>query len=158
MPTKWRSYIVTIDPMYILLACRGTSLRATWPVLLSESVTNPYSSMHGIVLRGNRHRGQVPCLGFRVIVLRFRVQLLCTYADNVALPAFARRMPLCRAATDRYLLLEGGLLAAAVKFAAACQAGTDRQTDRRTDTVPFHRSCSATMRAMPIIISGSTKH
>ena len=144
--------------MYILLAYRGTSLRATWPVLLSEIVTNPYSSMHGIVLRGNRHRGQVPCLGFRVIGLRFRVQLLCTYADNVALPAFARRMPLCRAATDRYLLLEGGVLAAAVKFAAACQAGTDRQTDRRTDTVPFHRSCSATMRAMPIIISGSTKH
>ena len=60
------------------------------------------------------------------------------YAENVALPAFAatrRNAALCccgagRAAIDRYLLPAGPTAA-------------NPQTDRRTDTVLFHRPCSA---------------
>ena len=50
-----------------------------------------------------------------------------TYADNVALPAFARRAAVRRAALDRYLL----------------PAGPQQQTDRRTDAWQVHRPCSA---------------
>jgi len=48
------------------------------------------------------------------------------YADNVALPAFASRCSSNRSMSP-----------------ARPHAGTDRRTDTRTDTVPFHRPCSA---------------
>jgi len=78
---------------------------------------------------------------------------LPTYAENMALPAFAdaRRAaaPRCcgagRAAVDRHLLPAGPTAANPPHAAAAggWNSQTDRQTNRRTDTVPFHRPCFA---------------
>jgi len=64
------------------------------------------------------------------------------YADNVALPAFARCRPVllrrpAAAAIDRYLL-HAGPAAVNPQHAAAAVDNWDRQTD----TVPFHRPCS----------------
>jgi len=81
---------------------------------------------------------------------------LPTYAENVPLPVFAaaRRAaaPCCcgadRAAIDRYLL-PVWLTAANPPYAAAADEW-DRQTDGRTDAVPFHRLVPHTMRAVPI--------
>ena len=58
-----------------------------------------------------------------------RLFLVTTYADNVALPAFACRATVRRAAINRYLLPAGPQLWL--------------MTDRRTNTVPFRRPCSA---------------
>ena len=62
---------------------------------------------------------------------------LPTYADNVAPPAFAA----VGAAIDRYRLPAGPT--AANLQQSVVHAWTDRQTDRRTDTVLFHRACCA---------------
>jgi len=65
--------------------------------------------------------------------IRACVQLRA-YADNVALPAFARRTPLLsagRAAIDRYLL-PAGPTAAILQQRVCCCGPMLRQTDRRT--------------------------
>ena len=72
-----------------------------------------------------------PCLLFS------RCVQLPTHADNVALPVFVRRTPLLQQSID-------------ISFPPGPQQQTRRTllqwangTDRRTDTVPFHRPCSA---------------
>jgi len=55
-----------------------------------------------------------------------------TYADNVALPAFARRC-----CSNRSISAEN------LQQRVCCCGPMRGQTDRRTDTVPFHRPCSA---------------
>jgi len=68
------------------------------------------------------------------------------YADNVALPAFARRY-----GSNRSISSSSTCRAHSSKPAARCSSGRMGQTDRRTDTVPFHRSRSALpMRAVPV--------
>jgi len=72
-----------------------------------------------------------PCLLFS------RCVQLPTHADNVALPVFTRRTPLLQQSID-------------ISCPPCPQQQTRRTllqwangTDRRTDTVPFHRPCSA---------------
>ena len=59
---------------------------------------------------------------------------LPTYADNMALPAFTRR---CSS--------NPSISAANLQQRVCCCGGPcwDKQTNRRTDMVPFHRPCSA---------------
>ena len=78
---------------------------------------------------------------------------LPTYAENVALPAFAAALraaaPCCCgtgcATIDRYLLLAWPTAANIPHAAAAGELDRRaiRRTERRMDTVPFHRPCSA---------------
>jgi len=80
---------------------------------------------------------------------------LPTPAANVALPAFAaaRRAaaPCCcgagRAAIDRHLLPTGP---GPQQQTRRTQLQRANETDRRTDTVPLHRPCSAYYAAVPI--------
>ena len=55
----------------------------------------------------------------------------------------SRLLQTCRAAIDRYRLLAGPTAANPLHAAAAAQNGTDRQTDRRTDTASLHRPTAA---------------
>ena len=65
-----------------------------------------------------------------------------TYADNVALPAFARRPALspAAAAIGRFLLPAGPTAANAQQRRAAGE--WDKQTDGRTDARQLHRLCA----------------
>ena len=89
------------------------------------------------------------------------------YTDNVTLPAFACHMPLLLLSTGSAAIVHNskhaavGLLqvfqlwAYAGPFLLGVHAGPDgqRQTDRRTDTIPLHRPCSAyCVRAVPITV------
>ena len=79
--------------------------------------------------------------------------LVFSYAENVALPAFAAALraaaPCCCgtgcATIDRYLLLAWPTAANIPHAAAAGELDRRaiRRTERRMDTVPFHRPCSA---------------
>ena len=70
-----------------------------------------------------------------------------TYADNMALPAFARRTLLVSAghtAIDQYFLPAGPTAAIKPETAGLLLwANAGRHRDWRTDTVPLHRPCSA---------------
>jgi len=78
-------------------------------------------------------------------VIRQLFVQLPTYADNVALPAFARRCCSNRSISFARRSHTGKPAAAGLLLWA--HAGTDRrtdaQTDEQTDTVPFYRPCSA---------------
>ena len=75
-----------------------------------------------------------------------RLFLVTTYADNVALPAFACRATVSRAAIDRYLLPAGPQ-----QQSSPLWLTTDRRTPYRfVDTLPH------TMRAVPITITYTT--
>jgi len=67
-----------------------------------------------------------------------------TYADNVPLPAFAHR---CCSRRSTSLACRAHSSKPAAAGLLWAHAGTDRRTggrtDRRTDTVPFHRFCCA---------------
>ena len=60
-----------------------------------------------------------------------------TYADNMALPAFARRTPRCCASRSNRSIYPAGRAHSSKPTAAGflpwAHAGTDRQIDRRTD-------------------------
>jgi len=73
--------------------------------------------------------------------LDLRVQL-STYVDNEALPAFARHTPLLRQSIDISCPPSRHQQTCSSGFAAVGPCW-DRQTDRQTDTVPFHRPYSA---------------
>ena len=63
---------------------------------------------------------------------------LPTYADNVALPAFARRTQRCCAPCSNLSIPPAGRPHSKVCCCGPCW---DRQTDRRTDTRQMHRPC-----------------
>jgi len=68
------------------------------------------------------------------------------YADNVALPAFARQTPLLQQSIDSPVRRAHSSKPEAALLLLWAQAGTDRQTY----TVPFHRPALHIMLAMPI--------
>ena len=70
---------------------------------------------------------------------------LSTSADDVALPAFARRTPLLKQSIDISCPPRPQHRTRS-SAPAACRPSlgqTDRRTDRQMDAVPFHRPCSA---------------
>jgi len=88
------------------------------------------------------------CPHYRKIDEQVCVQLP-TYADNVALPAFARRC-CCNRSISPARRAHSSKPAATGLLPWARHAGTRRQTDRRKDTVPFRRTCSSHYAAVPI--------
>jgi len=77
----------------------------------------------------------------QVLFLQERRHEVRTYADNVALPAFARRY--CMLLSIDIFCPPGPQQQPCRNGFAAVEPCWNRQTDRRTDTVPFHRPHSA---------------
>jgi len=61
----------------------------------------------------------------------------------VALPAFSRRTPLLRQSVNISVRPAHSSKPASACLQLLVHAWTDKMKDRRTDTVPFHRPCSA---------------
>jgi len=81
---------------------------------------------------------------------------LPTYADNVALPAFARRTPLLLQSIDVSCPPAHSSKPAAADSLLWAHAGADRRTDGRTPC-RFIDSAPHTMRAVPMIYSERAK-
>ena len=110
-------------------------------VLKYRSCTGTNTQYYNLVVNCNRRTEKIQT-NFRIRAFFIRTtvkQQVCvqlrTYADNVALPAVARRTAVRRAAIDRYHPPAGPTAATyvAVNRPTDGQTETDRQTDRQTD-------------------------
>ena len=111
----------------------GSCLRCShwWSTIHTHADSRWVGTMHVVMIRIDSDHSELVSAAYSQQQLYVQ---LPTYADNMALPAFTRR---CSS--------NPSISAANLQQRVCCCGGPcwDKQMNRRTDMVPFHRPCSA---------------